>query len=216
MEKDGMGDIRQGRPRRLWACLALLGASPLWAASAFDCASHQCGLQRDGSYPNVVVGTIRQIGAGKESERVFRWARQRGWWQALPNDPARFAKTVRPVALRTQTPAGSPIVTGLMGDDEFQTAPLQVGDLVRYSPHDKNHERPAEDTPAAWAYWKLYGCIQVLCRARDKDCMSRYRPGIYNRDTGELVDLKTDKPIPGGVAIDPVSYLPKPAVSAQR
>lgn len=128
-EKDGMRDLRQGRPRRLWACLALLGISPLWAASAFDCTNRQCGLQRDGAYPHVVVGTIQQLGAGKESEKVFRWARKHGWWQALPNDAARFAKTIRPVALRTRTPVGPLLITNLMGDDEFQTAPLQVGDL---------------------------------------------------------------------------------------
>lgn len=211
-----MRDLRQGRPRALWACLALLGISPLWAASAFDCANRQCGLQRDGAYPHVVVGTIQQIGAGKESERVFRWARKHGWWQALPNDAARFAKTIRPVALRTRTPVGPLLITNLMGDDEFQTAPLQVGDLVRYSPHGRSHERPAEDTPEAWAYWKLYGCIQVLCRVKDKDCMSRYRPGVYSRDSGEPVDIKTDKPLPGGVAIDPSSYLPRQPVSDKR
>lgn len=196
-------------------CALLTGTSAL-AASAFDCARHQCGLQRDGTYPSVVVGTIQQIGAGKESERIFRWARKQGWWQALPNDAARFAKTIRPVALRTRTPEGPLTITNLMGDDEFQLAPLQVGDLVRYSPHGKSHERPAVDTPEAWAYWKLYGCIQVLCRAKDKDCIGRYRPGVYNRDSGVLIHIKTDKPIPGGIAIDPVSYLPKQAASAQQ
>lgn len=201
--------LRRGAGITALGLAGLLIAGSAAAAPGFDCARQRCGLQGDGAYPHLVIGTLQHIGQGKDSEQVFRWARKQGWWQPLPDDARRFAQTIRPVSLRTQSPAGPVRITSLMGDDEFQTAPLQVGDLVRYSPHDENHTRPKIDTPAAWAYWNLIGCIQVLCRVQDKACMSRYRQGVYDRKSGVALEVGTRKPITGGPVIDPVSYLPK-------
>lgn len=184
-----------------------------WASTGFDCASHQCGLQGDGTYHNLVLGTVVRVGKGQDSEQVFRWARQKGWWKTLPDDPAGFAKNVHPVLIKTQTKNGSALVTGLMTDDEYSEAPIQVGDFVRYAPHDANHPHPKENTPAAWAYWKLVGCVQVICRAKDKSCMKQFKFGVYELKTGVPIDLKTGKPMPQELGIDPISYIAKTNLS---
>ncbi len=172
----------------------------------FHCAGSHCSLQGDGTYPNVVVGVIRHIGHNQDSLQVFRWARHHGWWKSLLGDAPAFAAHVRPVLLQIQGPHGQLLFTGLMGEDEYDTAPLHVGDLVRYSPHDAAHLAPAENTPAAWAYWRLVGCIQVLCAKGRASCMGGFRPGVYQHDSGREVNMATGALLPHGVAIDPVSY----------
>ena len=191
----------------LLACLYLM-PSPVFARD-FDCTDRRCGLQGDGTYPHLVLGTIQSIGSGKRSEAVFRASRAPGWWKALPDDASGFAKAVRPVAIQVQTSNGTVAMTMLMGDDEFQSAPLNVGDFVRYSPHDSAHPAPQENTPAAWAYWKLIGCIQVICRQSDSPCQTHYNAGVFDGESGAELDVRTKKPVRGGLTVDPMSYLPK-------
>ncbi len=180
-----------------------------FAADPFNCQHNRCGLQGDGTYPNLVLGTVEHIGQGKDSEQVYHWAHQHGWWKTLPDDAHKFAKNVHPILIKVPTVKGSALVIGLMTDDEFQTAPLQIGDFVRYSPHDANHPHPKENTPDAWAYWRLVGCVQVICRASDKKCMQGFRFGVYQLKTGIPIDLKTGKTTPAVPGIDPITYAPK-------
>lgn len=201
-------------PTRCWLLLAALWAIPGWASvPQFACARARCGLQGDGTYHHLVLGQIVVIGSGTASERVFRHARSYGWWRALPADAHGFAKYVRPIELRVHTSHGSTLMTLLMGDDEFKTAPLRIGDFVRYSAHDAEHPAPAENTPAAWAYWRLVGCIQVICRVEDSSCRRRYRSGVFDESSGKELDIQTKQVLAGGLVIDPVSYLPKNAVA---
>jgi hypothetical protein len=190
-------------------------ASPVGAAG-FDCVQQHCNLQGDNSYPYLVLGTVAYIGSGQSSETVFRAARAQGWWKSLPDDAVDFAKNIRPILIHTHGPKGAIDVTMLMSDEEFQSAPLNVGDFVRYSPHDKAHEAPRENTPTAWAYWKLIGCIQVLCRQSDRACPKRYRAGVYAVDTGIPLDVRSLKPLSGSPAIDPVTYFPRSGVSSNH
>ncbi|NNM52276.1 MAG: hypothetical protein HKM02_08635 [Pseudomonadales bacterium] len=186
--------------------ISCAGAATAWGDDPFGCKHSHCNLQGDGTYPNVVVGIIRRIGHDQDSQQVFRWARHQEWWKPLPDDASAFASHVRPILLQTQGPHGHTSFTGLMGEDEFDTAPLNEGDLVRYSPHDAQHPSPAENTPAAWAYWRLVGCIQVLCRAGDKACIKPYRLGSYQHDTGKEVNLATGHVLTHGAVINPVNY----------
>jgi len=140
MNLEGIGRLRLSS-LVLVACFYLM-PSPTVFAREFDCADRRCGLQADGTYPHLVLGTIQSIGSGESSESIFRAARALGWWRALPDDASGFAKVVRPVAIQAQTLRGTVTVTMLMGDDEFQSAPLNVGDFVRYSPHDAAHPAP--------------------------------------------------------------------------
>jgi hypothetical protein len=207
MKVEGIGQLRLSL-LGLIACIYLI-PPPAVFARELDCADRRCGLEGDGTYPHLVLGTIQTIGSGQSSEAVFHASRARGWWKALPNDAAGFAKAVRPVAIQVQTRKGAVTMTMLMGDDEFQSAPLNVGDFVRYSPHDAAHPAPKEDTPAAWAYWKLIGCIQVICRQGDSPCLNHYHSGIFDHESGAELDARTRKPVHGGLTIDPVSYLTK-------
>lgn len=196
---------------RLFLITLLVGLAYALPASAtgFDCGRGRCGIQQDGSYPHLVIGSIRHIATEAEGRQIFRKARAQGYWSPLPADATRFAKTIRAVSILTQTPSGAVPVTMLMGEDEFRGAPLKVGDLVRYTPHDKAHERSPDDSPAGRAYWQLIGCVMVVCTAKDDACKSRYQAGVYQRATGNPLQLGSGLPWQGISPVDPISLLPK-------
>ncbi|MEL0027429.1 MAG: hypothetical protein VW625_01990 [Perlucidibaca sp.] len=182
-------------------------------AKAFDCASRHCDLQQDGSYPHLVIGTIQGISSRSESRKIFRHARGMGYWQDLPASPERFASTIRAVSIQTRTPGGVMPVTMLMGEDEFRGAPLKVGDMVRYTPHDKAHERSPDNSPEGRAYWQLIGCVMVVCAAGDTSCRKRYQAGVYELTTGMPLAPASGKVWSGISPVDPISLLPKPGLT---
>lgn len=203
------------RSSRLGCGLALAfsvlfaGPASAVAVDAFDCASRHCGIPQDGSYPHLVIGTLQRIASSREGERIFREARRLGYWQALPDDPHRFVATIRAVSILTRTPDGPRALTLLLSNAELQAGPLKVGDLVRYTPHDKAHEHAPDDTPAGRAYWKLHGCVMVVCTVSDGACRKRYQAGTYQLATGTPIDPDSGKAWPGIAPVDPISLLPR-------
>lgn len=176
------------------------------ATKPFDCEHERCGLMSDGFYPKIVVGTLVTVASRDEAVRINRATRTSGWWRDIPRgNEEEYLNSVAIVAIKSSHP--SP-VTVMMTPQELASAPLNPGDLVRYTPHLPGHEKPEYDGPHAEQYYALTGCVAVLCRAADRACFKRYRPGIYRLSDGAEVGLKTDKPLRGGARIDPQSILP--------
>jgi hypothetical protein len=177
-------------------------------AASFGCRTEACGLHGDGAFPNLVVGTVRRVADDTEVRTVFGWARAHGYWAALPEDPQRFARTVQMMSIEIPGPEGPRDITLLMGREHYEAIKIAAGDLVRYIPHETGRAAPRFEDRGANAYWELFGCIAVLCRAEDTSCPARYAPGVYElRDGVQLgADLRT--PLAGGVRVDPGTYLP--------
>jgi len=206
--------VEKEKPMRLAPslCVTVFSLTMLATVTAqaqpFDCKTNQCGLIADGSYPNIIVGQVAAKSSPATNKTMFHWARKKGWWKDLPQSDTQFTQAVLPVAITTQTPKGAQTFTALMGTDEYDTAPIHEGDLVRYSPHGAQHNAPKENTPQAWAYWKLFGCIQILCRQSDAECFKKYRYGVYRKLDGMQVDAIHGVPISGGQKINLTTYLP--------
>jgi hypothetical protein len=189
------------------AGLAILSFSMAAAASdPFDCKQHRCGLPSDGAYTKLVVGTLTAVASKEQSLEVLQVTRKQGWWGDVPDgNEEEYLNSVAIVAIKS-TPS-SP-VTVMMTPQEFASAPLKPGDLVRYTPHLPGHERPQYEGPHAVQYYALTGCVAVLCNASDRACFKRYRPGIYRLSDGVEVWLDKDEPVPSGARVDPRSLLP--------
>lgn len=177
-------------------------------AVPFDCENQACGLAGDGPYPNIVVGTITRVADTAEAKRVFHWARKQGFWNDLPDDPERFVREIQVLSLEMQDSGGLEDITLLMGGVHYKAVKMLAGDLVRYTPHDPDHSDPPTKDPVAAAYWKLFGCVAVLCRAEDLTCPARYTTGVYGLRDGVQLDKSSHIPVTGGLRIDPVTYLP--------
>ena len=194
------------RPAGVWlfACFICVAAY----AASFDCGTDACGLPGDGPFPNIVVGTVKRVAGDAEAQAVFDWARAHGYWATLPVDAQRFARTIQMMSIEIPGSEGPRDVTLLMGREHYEAIKIAAGDLVRYIPHETARSAPRFEDRGAHAYWKLFGCIAVLCRAADKACPVRYAPGVYRlNDGGQLgPDLRT--PVAGGMRVDPGTYLP--------
>lgn len=178
------------------------------SASDFDCEKSHCGLPGDGPYPNLVLGTVKRVATAEEAESVFRWAHSKGYWKTLPNDPAAFAKAIQMMSIETAGPEGPEVVTLLMGREHYDAIEIAAGDFVRYTPHESEQTQRKFDKPADAAYWHLFGCIAVLCRADDLTCPAHYRPGVYRKKDGIQLGLHTGAPLDGGIRIDPDTFWP--------
>lgn len=191
------------------AAFALVVLSPFaGAADVPICSSRTCGLASDGAYPNLVVGRLARVGGERELRQVQGWAITHGYWQALPRDAAPYLRDIRLVTLTVPSDVGTQDVTLFMQEEEFASAPLQVGDFVRYAPHDPTHEVPKGDADGLALYHGLTGCVALLCRRDDADCVTRYRPGVYTHARGQPVDLASGAVVADGAAIDPQTLLP--------
>lgn len=191
------------------AAFALVVLSPCaGAADAPLCSSSDCGLASDGAYPNLVVGRLARVGGERELRQVQGWAMTHGYWQTLPRDAAPYLRDIRLVTITVPADGSDHAVTLFMQEEEFASAPLQVGDFVRYAPHDPAHEVPKGDADGLALYHGLTGCVALLCRRDDADCAARYRPGIYTAAQGRPVDLASGAAVADGAAIDPQTLLP--------
>jgi hypothetical protein len=206
--------------RALWAISALLLVSRIGicgavaaevplptsrAEASYRCDRDRCAMPADSTYPYVVIGTFVGNASREESVRLYSEMRERGHWQALPSDVERFSETLQPVSIALES-GGS--LAFLMTQEEAKAVPIQVGDLVRYSPHRGTHEIPPTD-PAERSYWAIDGCVAMICRASDKQCFDRYRSGIYRIPDGVALSPSTFKPRAGKAAIDLDTLLSK-------
>jgi hypothetical protein len=172
-------------------------------AAPLGCKSGNCGLS-EGAYPNIVVGRLDHIASDDEMHAVYRWAKQ-GVWKQLLDDEADYLERNRLFVLPADERGQQVLVH--MSHDEFRRVTFQEGDLVRYTPRMAGNDGATPGTKSI--YSSLAGCIAILCRAEDQKCQQQYRPGVYRRGDGVQLDARTDKPVKGGIAIDPISLLPK-------
>lgn len=178
-------------------------------ASAVHCAINRCGLHADGPYPNYVIGTLAHIGTDADLHQAFHWAKSHGYWKPLPASFAPYPQDVKLITIRLPRTMARHPVSVFVTRQEYVISPYRVGDLVRYSPHGADHETPPKPgADDAALFHGLTGCVALLCRRGDHVCASRYTQGVFTKADGEQVDLQTNRVIPGGVRIDPVSLLP--------
>lgn len=176
--------------------------------SVFACFSLQCGVPPHGAFPNLVIGRVAAIADAGQAEILFNGMRRRGRWSGLPSGSKLFWKNLQPVAI--DVGHGAVMVT-LTSQSEMHAAPLDVGDFVRYSPHRGKYEVPPTDETAA-AYWRVDGCVAVLCRAGDKPCMKQYVSGLFRTSDGEQISPRTLTPLERGTFVDVQTMLPRKAV----
>lgn len=178
----------------------------LSAASPFDCQHNRCGLLTKGNNPNIIIGTVERVADTRDMGRLYHWARTHGYWQFLPPDEKSYLQRVKILSLVVRNPDrhSTRNITVLMGPKEFRGNGIHVGDQVRYAPRRSNHYH-GPDNAAAKAYWRLIGCVDVTCGAKDPSCRGRYRSGVYRHDDGRELDPATGKLVAHGVRIDPVS-----------
>jgi hypothetical protein len=134
----------------------------------------------------------------------------------LPDDAARFAKTIQMMSINIGTQEKQKIVTLLMGRDHYEPIKILAGDYVRYTPHELRGPAPTFEDPANAAYWNLYGCIAVLCRADDEKCPSRYASGLFSKSDGKQLDPGKITPMADGVRIDIGTYMPLQAKNSKE
>jgi hypothetical protein len=190
------------------AVLFLSCVSQIAYGVSFDCDRNQCGLQGDGTYPNLVLGTVRKVADETEANAVYHWAKHYGYWAELPDDQKQFTRLIKMLSVEIPGRYGVEEVTLLMGREHYDSIEIRVGDLVRYRPHETDASRPASADEAARPFWNLFGCIAVLCRGDDSQCPDRYSTGIYRVTDGIALNQNGDAPAQGVKRIDPVTYFP--------
>lgn len=208
-------DIRKPwRGRRASDLLAMLflassslDVGPALATEPFrPCLAEECGTPRQGAFSHFVIGRVAAVATPAQAAQQFDRMRQAGGWHNLPDDPHAFFAAIQPIVID----AGKRKFLLNTSQAEMHAVPLAEGDLVRYSPHIGDYEKPPED-PIAATYFHVDGCIAVLCRAGDDACAARYATGVFATGTGRQLDALnlTRAPLPGGMAIDTTSMLPK-------
>lgn len=180
-------------------------------AAPFNCKTNRCGLLAKASYPNLVLGSIERIADKNDMRAVFKWAHAHGYWNSLPANGKGYLDAVKMLSLSVPNShgQGKRSITVLMTPEEFNLAPLHVGELVRYSPHGAKHERAERPTdPIARAYWDLVGCVALICRKTDHACWTRYRTGVYRKKDGREINASNGQMMAHGTRIDPISLFP--------
>lgn len=191
--------------------ILLAGGTPLSASAAQlpDCNDgEKCGLMADGPYGSYVIGMLTHIGSDDDLRRVFRWAKQNGYWKLLPNNEESYIRRVKLVTIKYPGPISPLEATVFMERSEFESAPYELGDFVRYTPHDGTHDTPPDDREAYILFHGLTGCVAVLCTKGDAACSARYQAGLFSKDTGQQIDPLTGQQKRQGIDIDPISLLP--------
>jgi hypothetical protein len=162
-----------------------------------------------GAYDNFIIGTLIHIASNAELKQTFDWAKARGHWQKLP---ASFAPYAKDVMMATLKPGKWPPMTVFIMRSEYESAPLRVGDLVRYRSHDAAHDAPRNDPVVRQLFNGLTGCIATLCTKGDKTCLGGFQRGVFTLK-GNQVNPATGKQLVNGIRIDTVSLRPLPTTT---
>lgn len=210
------GECRVGGRRifRILGAIPLILLVSLAKAAPFDCHTGTCGLHGDGPFSKLVVGKVTRVADDAEARAVFDWARTNGFWADLDADPRRFVDNIQMMSIQIPAEQGSREITLLMGREHYEAISILAGDLVRYIPHEADSATPESGNHEADPYWKLFGCIAVLCRAEDLICLSRYAPGVYRLNDGVRLSEDLRTPLFSATRVDPLTYLPMQAEKA--
>jgi hypothetical protein len=196
-----------GAPGRAWAVfLTGLCAASVAGASPPGCKVGDCGLRQAAPFAHIVVARLSHVVTDDAMRRLYRWGKA-GVWKHLPDDEADYLARNRVLVLPADD-KGTPLMLH-MSHEEYRRLVFHEGDLVRYTPRLAGLPHPSGPAPSI--YSTLSGCIMVLCRAEDSACAAHYRTGVFRHADGVQIDPRTQQPLPGGVTIDPLSLLPKPA-----
>lgn len=185
---------------------------PTTPSQVFRCDADACAMPGNGSFPHLVIGRFAATATAAQGQSLFQAMRVQGHWQALPDDAPGFVATVQPVAIALDDGRWLAV---LMSQEEAHAAPIAPGDLVRYTPHRGEREPPPEEAGAR-AYWDVYGCVAIICRAEDTPCFARYATGVFRARDGTALSPRTFQPLRGTPAIDPDTLLPRLASPAGR
>lgn len=188
--------------------LFLYGISSIAWGASFDCERNRCGLKNDGSYPYLVLGSVKKVASDSDADAVFGWAKENGYWTALPDNQAQFRQSIQMMSVEIPGQGGVEEITLLMGREDYDAIAIKAGDLVRYTPHEMNQSSPAFAKATNRPYWNLFGCIAVLCRADDGKCSQRYSTGTFGVVDGIALSSHGDTPEDVTKRIDPITYLP--------
>lgn len=187
------------------------------AIAAFNCNNtQQCGLKGESTYPNIVLGTVVDVADAKETADIYQWARQHGYWKELPEDISTFVKKVQIFSVEVPMAQKLEQITLLMGREDFERSIIKIGDFIRYTPRDSSFFAEGYSTPEKDAYWKLYGCIAVLCSAEDIQCPFNYQSGIFRHADGISLDFNSQDILENKTMIDPQTYLPITPLSNKK
>jgi hypothetical protein len=64
--------------------------------------------------------------------------------------------------------------------------------------------------------WMGAVVLQVLCASGDRECKRQYVYGLYDKQTGRLMNNSTNEPVPHGAIIDPKTGRPLPGYGRDR
>ncbi|NOQ78114.1 MAG: hypothetical protein GQ546_01800 [Gammaproteobacteria bacterium] len=206
-----------GTPKIIIVILLLM--LPIFAVASdyYRCnETKQCGLQGDNTYRNIVLGPVVNVADAKQTAKIYQWARREGYWKELPDDVDTFIKKVQ--ILSVKVPVGRKLeqISLLMGREDFDRSIIKPGDYIRYTPRDSSFFSEGYSSPEKDAYWKLYGCIAVLCSAEDTPCPLTYQSGIYRHADGLSLDFDNDGATEKKSGIDPQTYLPIKLPSSKK
>lgn len=163
-----------------------------------------CRFASDKAFDKFVVGDVVHVADADELHTVFSQAKARGYWKTLPPNFSIYPETVRLVSIRFSSQ--EPPVSLFMMRNEFDAAPLNVGDFVRYRPHDLSWESP--DNPEQEAlFTDLTGCIALLCAKEDAACKNEFVIGIYALD-GKAYNLQGEA-LSGVTSVNPETLKPQ-------
>ncbi len=180
-------------------------ALPSWAIAS--CNEPHCTLASDGAYKNLIIGKLVHVGTTKEMNEVFTWAKSHGYWQDLPAEFAPYPKFTKMVTIAvSEGEQKGKKLTVFMTREEYESAKYNIGDMVRYSPHDPNWEAPT-NPQARKLFYGVTGCVATICGQNNAACLGRYKEGIFNPE-GQQISLDTGQPISNGWEINPRSLLP--------
>jgi hypothetical protein len=107
-------------------------------------------------------------------------------------------------------------------DDKIRT--VRSGDLVLMDTQRMDlfyAERGGRPTPERFAAyrkdkWAGGTILRVLCNAGDNECKRQYVYGLYDKQTGRLMDNSTNEVIANGAIIDPQTGRPLPGYGRDR
>ena len=174
------------------------------------CATGNCGLRSSSAYPELVIGVFQHVYDDNEMRQLYRWGKTSNVWRDFDDDLDDFLARNR-VLLVSVGKAREPFIL-ITSKAEYDGAPPLPGDLVRYVPLRPHHDAEGRKAPSRFSV--LSGCIAILCRTTDGPCFKNYEEGFFNKNTGAEINLRTDKTVPSGKVVDPMTALPVKAVKS--
>lgn len=174
------------------------------------CAMGNCGLRTSSAYTELVIGVFQHVYDDSEMRQLYRWGKTSNVWRDFDDDLDDFLARNRVLRISVGK-AREPFIL-ITSKAEYDGAPPLPGDLVRYVPLRSHHDAEGRKAPSRFSV--LSGCIAILCRTSDGPCFKNYEEGFFSNSTGVEINVRTDKAVPSGKVVDPITALPLKAVKS--